>query len=151
MAKIDPKNVKFSFLSSKYIFFVENWNFLVLYLERSERLKKSWSTNYLERSERLKGYLSTNHLERSEGLKGSWSTNYLERSERFKRSWSTNYLERNEKLKGSWSTKYIFIVFSHIMVDIMVIFDFVFKTLYPSLKLQTTVQAYGIASLEVIG
>ena len=121
-------------------------------VSRAEKLVfRSKRSKTLERSDRLKGYLSTNHLERSEGLKGSWSTNYLERSERFKRSWSTNYLERNERLKGSWSTKYIFIVFTHIMVHIMVIFDFVFKTLYPSLKLQTTVQAYGIASLEVIG
>ena len=61
-------------------------------LERSERLKRSWSTNHLERSERLKKYWSINHLERSERLKGSWSTNKLKQSERLKRSLSTFYV-----------------------------------------------------------
>ena len=104
LAKIDPKTVNFGFLSSEYIFFAENWNFLVIYLERSESFKGSLWTCHLERSERLKKSWTTHQLERSERLKKSWLTFNLERSERLKKSWSTHQLERSEKLKESCST-----------------------------------------------
>ena len=68
------------------------------HLERSERLKRSWSIYRLERSESLKRSWSTYNPEQSERLKRSRSTNQLERSERLERSWSTYHFEESNRL-----------------------------------------------------